>query len=553
MLKTTLLTIVFLKTSLQRMQSKYYENEKKNKKVKRLLYFILFAVLAGVVGLFSSNIIDVLKDLNQETSFIGIILFLVLILSIIQSVFSSVNMLYFTKDTEYILPLPLKPYQIIIARTNVIIIVQYFIEIIVGLIPLIVYGFKMNCGPMFYVPVLISLILIPILPTLIISLIVMILMSFSKITKNKNKFQLFATFFVFVVTIALSIAILRMDAEAISDEQLAQMLNKANGMIDLIKGYFPTLKYFINAIISNNVLTMILELAKAIGITAIGYVIYALLAQKLYFKGLIGSLFSGEKKKNKKKIKLATKREGIGRRYVAKELKTLIRNPVYMVQCVLPAIILPILCIAFILISFDEEAINEIMQALSGLNANGLVMLTVIGITQFFSMIVSVSVTAISRDGQNAIFMKYIPVKYIKQIDYKVMPNIIMTSIMSIITVIIAEILIKVDILYLLLILITSIIMGVFQSYILIIVDLKKPKLEWNSEYAVVKQNMNLIWPAVIGLASITLLIILGIVFGNILNSFIFTGIIAFVYLLVTIITRNYINNNINKLMEKIY
>ena len=95
--------------------------------------------------------------------------------------------------------------------------------------------------------------------------------------------------------------------------------------------------------------------------------------------------------------------------------------------------------------------------------------------------------------------------------------------------------------------------MGVFQSYVLIIVDLKKPKLEWNSEYAVVKQNMNLIWSVVISLISITVLIISGVVLENTFNSFILTGIIALVYLLVTIITRNYINNNINKLMEKIY
>ena len=64
---------------------------------------------------------------------------------------------------------------------------------------------------------------------------------------------------------------------------------------------------------------------------------------------------------------------------------------------------------------------------------------------------------------------------------------------------------------------------------------------------------MNLIWSVVISLISITVLIISGVVLENTFNSFILTGIIALVYLLVTIITRNYINNNINKLIEKIY
>ena len=43
-------------------------------------------------------------------------------------------------------------------------------------------------------------------------------------------------------------------------------------------------------------------------------------------------------------------------------------------------------------------------------------------------MFVYISATAISRDGQNAVFMKYIPVPLMKQIDYKVVPNIVMTT-----------------------------------------------------------------------------------------------------------------------------
>ena len=277
--------------------------------------------------------------------------------------------------------------------------------------------------------------------------------------------------------------------------------------------------------------------------------------QKLYLKGAVGNLSSG--KKNKKKIdeKKAFKNSTIFKTYVGKEFKILLRNPIFFMQCVLPAILFPILIIGMTILGINEESNGQTIDfANMFINKTSIYIgIGILCVIQFFLMFIYISVTAISRDGQNASFMKYIPVKYMKQIDYKVMPNIIMTSIMSIITVIIAGILIKADILYLLLILITSIIMGVFQSYVLIIVDLKKPKLEWNSEYAVVKQNMNLIWSVVISLISITVLIISGVVLENTFNSFILTGIIAFVYLLVTIITRNYINNNINKLMEKIY
>ena len=91
MIKTILLTIVFLKTSLQRMQSRYYENAKKNKKIRRILYFILFVIIAGIIGFFSSNMIDVLEQSHQETTFVGLVLFLVLIAIFFK--FSTVNFL----------------------------------------------------------------------------------------------------------------------------------------------------------------------------------------------------------------------------------------------------------------------------------------------------------------------------------------------------------------------------------------------------------------------------------------------------------------------------
>ena len=172
---------------------------------------------------------------------------------------------------------------------------------------------------------------------------------------------------------------------------------------------------------------------------------------------------------------------------------------------------------------------------------------------QFFLMFIYISATAISRDGQNAVFMKYIPVPLMKQIDYKVIPNIIMTTFMNVITIVMVEYLFKLPIIYLLLITIAGISMGILQSYVSIIVDLRKPKLEWSSEYAVVKQNMNLIWPVLLGILNITAIIILTVIFGSFINSYIFMTSIAIIYVLLTIVTRNYIKKNIAKLFEKIY
>ena len=550
--KVLSLSKVILKNSFQNMETAKEVNSNKKSKSMIVLYVFLFLYLAGIVGVFSNSLISELLKIHQEKMFLGIILLGIAGFVLIQTIFSAINLLYYSKDNEYILPLPLKPSQIVIAKTNVLLVTEYFIVAILGLIPLSIYGILTYANILYYIEMVIVLLVFPIIPVLISSLLVLIVMSFAKFTKNRNRFQLIATILILVIVFVASFAMGNTDS---SPEELVQMVMKANGMVELVKNAFPTLGMTIESLTNINIGIQLLNIVFLIATTAVIYALYLLVGQKLYLKGAVGNLSSG--KKNKKKIdeKKVFKNSTIFKTYVGKEFKTLLRNPIFFMQCVLPAIIFPILIIGMTILGINGESNGQTVDFASMFTNKTSIYIGIgiLCVIQFFLMFIYISATAISRDGQNAVFMKYIPVKYMKQIDYKVMPNIIMTSVMSIITVIIAGILIKADILYLLLILITSIIMGVSQSYILIIVDLKKPKLEWNSEYAVVKQNMNLIWPAVSGLVSITVLIILAIMLENILNSFILTGIIALVYLLVTIITRNYINNNINKLMEKIY
>ena len=549
--KVLSLSKVIFKNSFQNMETAKEVNNKKSKSMI-ILYIFAFLYLAGIVGVFSNSLISELLKIHQEKMFLGVILLGIAGFVLIQTIFSAINLLYYSKDNEYILPLPLKPSQIVIAKTNVLLVTEYFIVAILGLIPLSIYGILTYANILYYIEMVIVLLIFPIIPILISSLLVLIVMSFAKFTKNRNRFQLIATILILVIVFIASFAMGNTDS---SPEELVQMVMKANGMVELVKNAFPTLGMAIESLTNVNIGIQLLNIILLIATTAIIYVLYVFVGQKLYLKGAVGNLYSG--KKNKKKIdeKKAFKNSTIFKTYVGKEFKILLRNPIFFMQCVLPAILFPILIIGMTILGINEESNGQTIDfANMFINKTSIYIgIGILCVIQFFLMFIYISVTAISRDGQNASFMKYIPVKYMKQIDYKVMPNIIMTSIMSIITVIIAGILIKADILYLLLILITSIIMGVFQSYVLIIVDLKKPKLEWNSEYAVVKQNMNLIWSVVISLISITVLIISGVVLENTFNSFILTGIIALVYLLVTIITRNYINNNINKLIEKIY
>ncbi len=550
--KVIKLTKIFLKNSFSNMDARMGISTKSKNKI--LIYGILFLYFAGLIIFLGYNLLDGLIAIHQETIFVGMILFMIFGLAIIQTIFSSINILYFTKDSEYLLPLPLKPYQIILARTNVMLIAEYVIIFLIGFIPLVMYGILTGAGIVYYLTMILAVILVPILPVLLISMLVMFIMSFARLTKNRNRFQLFATLLVLAIIIAISISTSGMKQD-LTNEEMAQMVVQANGMIELVKGYVPTVDYLMEALTTNSLFTAIVEVLKTLGITIIGFIVYMLIAQKIYFKGLVGNLFGGGASSSNKEINQKEYRNSkLYKSYVGKEFKNMARNPVFLMQCLIPAILIPIIMVVVVYtgLNSDGMGLEQITQMVQQMPTNTFFIACIIlGVIQFFTMFIYISITAISRDGENAVFMKYIPVSLYKQYLYKIIPNIIMNIVTIIITLGMAEYLLNLPVITLIALFVVATIMGILQSIAMIIVDLKRPKLNWDSEYAVAKQNLNLVFPVL--LAMVNIVILVGCVYLlKDINVYIGIGIIGILYIAATVITNKYLYNKQYELADKI-
>ncbi len=550
--KVIKLTKIFLKNSFSNMDARMGISTKSKSKI--IVYGLLFLYFAGLIIFLGYNLLDGLIAIHQETIFVGMILFMIFGLGIIQTIFSSINILYFTKDSEYLLPLPLKPYQIILARTNVMLIAEYVIIFLIGFIPLVMYGILTGAGIVYYLTMILAVILVPILPVLLISMLVMFIMSFAKLTKNRNRFQLFATLLVLAIIIAISISTSGMKQD-LTNEEMAQMVVKANGMIELVKGYVPTVDYLMEALTTNSLFTAIVEVLKTLGITIIGFIVYMLIAQKIYFKGLVGNLFGGGASSSNKEINQKEYRNSkLYKSYVGKEFKNMARNPVFLMQCLIPAVLIPIIMVVVVYagLNSDGMGLEKITQMVQQMSTNTFFIACIIlGVIQFFTMFIYISITAISRDGENAVFMKYIPVSLYKQYLYKIIPNIIMNIVTIIITLGMAEYLLNLPVITLIALFVVATIMGILQSIAMIIVDLKRPKLNWDSEYAVAKQNLNLVFPVL--LAMINIAIMVGLVFLlKDINVYIGIGLLGILYIVATVVINKYLYNKQYELADKI-
>ncbi|HJJ13011.1 MAG TPA: hypothetical protein OIM48_06925 [Clostridiaceae bacterium] len=540
--KIVSLTKVLIKNSFQ----KY--NKNKNIVGKVILYILLGAYLMGIFAFLSYGLISTLKQANQESMFIGIFLLGLALLTIIQSIISATNVFYFSKDIEYILPLPLKPKEILISKLNVILITEYIMEIIFAVTPITIYGIITLQGPMFYIISLLVLIVFPIIPILIATFIIMIIMSFSKRFKNKDRFRLIAPLIGIILAVIMSFSL--SGTTNYSEEDLLNSLKQANSMVEMVSDNLPIIKPAINAIVNSS----FVEFLKLLGITLILYIVFILIGNKIYFRGVIGNLSSGTKKGKEVKLK-KIKTNSIGKSYIIKEFKVVLKNPIFFIQCVLPSVLMPIIFLGIFIVTLNtnnsQEALNEFKSVLGIYIETPIGLAIIISVTEFLTSMLYIAPTVISRDGQNAIFMKYIPISYYKQLIYKGIPNIFFGTITSTIVIAFIYILAKPSLLFLLTVFIINLILLILQTLLMELVDLRKPKLEWTTEYAVVKQNLNLLWPVVLNLLEIGIIFIISILL-NFTNYLLTAIILIVIHIIITYFVNKYMYKNQNELFNKI-
>ena len=168
------------------LKNNFAKTKIKSKLGQILLYLFIFMYIAGIMIYISVEAITALKIVNQQGLYITVCLFGIVMVSLIRSIFTSINVLYFSKDTEYILPFPINPKCILISKINILLLYEYIIEIFIGLIPMITFGVLEGAGILYYIMMIIILILLPIVPILLSSFIVILIMKFTNIIKNKD-------------------------------------------------------------------------------------------------------------------------------------------------------------------------------------------------------------------------------------------------------------------------------------------------------------------------------------------------------------------------------
>lgn len=559
------LSKIFIKDYFRELNIFNKETKKINKKS---IFTWLLIITIITIGFLSYKVINWLNSAGQAVLFLKIYLPIIATILMFQGILICTNVFFFSKDLEYILPIPIKPVELLIAKFNNVIFISYMMELLFLAVPLFMYGMIVTKSIIYFFCMILVLIIFPIFLITIISLIMLFAMQLTKFIKNKEVFQILI---VIILSIVMSLSegyllksifndnIIEIQTNENSEIEKAKINNEIlNNKLDKLNNYFIIINPCINLLTNLKIINIFWQLIKLIFICTITFIIFIIFGKILYLKNLLKNIaYINKKKNNKKIIKNKYQKKSIKKSYIKNEFKKLIKNPTFFTQCIFQYIFIVFIILLLInlfmptiLTSFEEQdVINEM-----GINNFALqAICIVLGVIQIIFTLNNLSITAISREGKNAVVMKYIPVSLYKQFIWKNAPQILINAIPIIgVSIVIWRNIPQISIWYYIVGILMAILLNIINSFIMLIVDLRKPNLDWTTESASIKDNGNKLFQYVTTIITILLLTYLTKIFEDI-NIIISLTSICILLFVILIIINIYIKKNINKLYKKIY
>ena len=511
-----------------------------------ILFLILFVgapmLLMGIgMGISFNEIGKTLEGVNVVLEGFKSFLPLMSIMILLFSIFGIISTFFLSSDMETLLALPFKPKEIIIAKFINSLTSVYLIEVMMFLPILIGIGLGASLNILYYFNIILVTIFLPMVPLAIFGILLTSLMRYTALNRVKDKIQYVIMLFVIVFAVAIEIGSTSM-GEGSMDDMANLIVNQSNALSYVM---FFTLPASI-ALGTNNILLSIGCMLIFI-IMSIGFVIlFGLIGEKIYIKGVLGKPQLKIKNKKEEKVELKEeKKTSIFKELIKNEWRTVNRSPIFNMNLVLPVFLMPIILGVSMFAGFSEvDEVGTLTEFINGFKeiidfGVGNVLVFAVAILSFFTSMSMSSSTAISRDGKNAYFNKIIPVEPMTIINAKVVLGIILGFIPCLLITIILLALGLMNVLDFVLINIPLFLFIVVTNYIGIYIDLRRPKLEWENETVAVKQNTNTMIYLFLDWALTMIIVAFGVILifiripafvASLILSLIFLGLYVIIY-----------------------
>jgi ABC-2 type transport system permease protein len=413
-------------------------------------------------------------------------------------VFYLMSAFYFAKDLHLLLPLPLRPSEIVLSKFISIMVGEYLTMMPVLGPALVVYGVFADVSWNYIPFALIIYLLLPVIPLVVGSLFTIVLMRVTNLRRNRDLYRVLGALLGVAIAFGFNM-ISRLGSQngsfAPSAQQMQQVIEQQRALFAAAGRWFPTSQWATGALREGAAAFGFSPFLLFAAVALAALFVMLFVAEKLFFGGAVGG---DESRSSGKKLTRAEleKETGVVRTplwaLLQREFRLLNRTPSFLMAGVMPLIMMPFFVILPML--QDKQMGAELLPKVAQFADSPLIPAIAVGALLFANSMSNVAATAVSREGRFFWISRSMPVAPRIQVQAKLLHSLFFTGLNLLLILAALAYLRVLTPLNLLYVLVGGVLASIATSYAGLFVDLMRPNLKWTDPQQAMKGNYNVLF-----------------------------------------------------------
>jgi ABC-2 type transport system permease protein len=473
-------------------------------KQKKDLWLAPF-VLLGVAGLGSlfygygsliKGLYETLRPLGQEQALPAFALMVGQLLILVFGLYYVISAFYFSRDLEMLIPLPCKPFEVILSKFAVVLVNEYLTMIPLVLPMLVYFGILSRAGWPYWTNAFLVYLLLPVIPLCLVSILVVGLMRLVNVSRKKDVVIIVGSLFLILLGFGFQVLVNRSAGSGESMQAVVNFLASPDSLLKKVGRMFPPSIWAGKALAGGFSGSGLTNLALLLVVSLAGFYIILVLAEKLFYRGLIGL---GEVSGRKKLLTAAemTRRVSSGHHAVRaifdREWRVMNRTPIFLINGTLTAFLIPIVVILMATAGSGKGSLSQILRMISSATDKNLVVLGAASFLMVCGCLNGTASSTFSREGSQFWMSKVIPVSPRDQARAKFAHSYLVSLLGIVTSLVVLVVVLGLKAADCAAALGLALVGAVGLTAVGMMIDLVRPLLQWTNPQKAIKQNLNVV------------------------------------------------------------
>jgi ABC-2 type transport system permease protein len=357
-------------------------------------------------------IYNLLAPLGQQSALLTLGLMAGQLLILVFGLFYVISAFYFSRDLDLLIPLPVRPFEVMLSKFTVILANEY-LTVALLVLPLLVYfGILDKSGPGYWLEAAVIYALLPVIPLALVSVIVLALMRFVNLGRRKDALMVIGSILLIGLAISLQFWLNRSTRLEPNSEALVKFFSSPDSLLQQVGSRFPPSIWATKALAGGLSASGLTQLFLFAGVSLFLLIGLASGAEALFYRGLVGLTEIARRGRRLSRADMARKISS-GRRPIRalflREWRLMNRTPIFLLNGILTVLIVPIVILVLSTAGSRGSDLGALLKMLSSKSALPAVLASAAFMTICGSLNGTAS-SAISREGSQFWISKVIPV-----------------------------------------------------------------------------------------------------------------------------------------------